>query len=69
MRVVVVGAENFSAMCTDDAVADAQAQSGTFSGLLGGEEGIEDALRIGYASAVVGEGDFDEIILAWVDFD
>ena len=49
-------------MRADDAVADAESQAGTFAGLFGGEEGIEDAFGIGDAGAVVHEGDFDVIL-------
>ena len=60
MASFVVGAKDFAAVGADDAVTDAEAEAGSFGGLLGGEEGVEDALGIGDAGAVVGDGDFDE---------
>ena len=56
----VVPAENLAAVSPHDAVADAQAQSGAFSGLLGCEEGIENALGLGDTGSVVDERHFDE---------
>ena len=51
-------------MGADDAVANAQPQTGTLGGLLGGEKRIEDPLGVGDTCAVVGKGDFDEITFA-----
>src|ERR1700674_1237835 len=48
-------------MLLDDAVADAQTEAGSLSHLLGGEEGIENAVRMGDAVAIVAERDFHGI--------
>src|SRR6266852_7927317 len=48
-------------MLLDDAVADAQTKAGSFSDLLGGEKGIENAVRMGDAVAIVAERDFQSI--------
>src|ERR1700720_818947 len=48
-------------MFLDDAVADAQTEAGSLSHLLGGEEGIENAVGMGDAVAIVAERDFHGI--------
>src|SRR6195256_591758 len=57
---VVVG-ENLAGMLLDDAVANAQTEAGSLSHLLGGEEGIENAVGMGDAVAIVAERDFHGI--------
>ena len=47
-------------MLFHDSVTDAQSQAGPFSYLLGGEEWIEDTVRMGDTGAVVTEEDFNE---------
>ncbi len=49
-------------MRANDAVTDAEAEAGAFGGLFGGVKGIEDALGVGNAGAVVGDGDFDVLV-------
>ena len=39
-------------------------EAGAFADFLGGEEGIEDAVGVGDAVAVVAERDFDETVAA-----
>src|SRR6202011_3158639 len=48
-------------MFLDDAVADAQTEAGSLADLLGGEEGIENAVGMGDAVAIVAERDFHGI--------
>src|SRR5882757_1758857 len=48
-------------MGAHDAVANAQAESSAFAGLLGGVKRIEDALRIGDPGAVIRNGHFNGI--------
>ncbi len=51
-------------MGADNPIADAEAKARAFAGLLGGEEGIEDAFRVGYAGAVINKGHFDVVFRA-----
>ena len=57
VRIVVT--EDFSAVLLHDAVANTQAKAGSLSDILGGEEGIEDAIRLSDTGAIVAEGDLD----------
>jgi hypothetical protein len=59
--VGIVVAKNFACMLLHNAVADAEAEAGSLADLLGGEEGIEDAIGMGNAVSVVGERNFDGI--------
>jgi hypothetical protein len=61
VSVGIVVAENLSTVLLHDAIADAKTKSGSLADFLGGEEGIEDAVGLGDALAVVAEGDFDSI--------
>ena len=51
-------------MFLDDAITDAQAEAGAFADFFGGEEGIEDAVGVGDAVAVIAERDFHETVAA-----
>src|SRR5579863_5819803 len=51
----IVMAKDLSSMFTNNAIADAQAQTGAFSYFLGGEEWIEDTVREGDPMPVVAE--------------
>src|SRR4029077_18139483 len=53
-------AKNFSPVLVHDPIADAQAQTGPFSHLLGGKERIEDALGVRDAVALVAKRDLDK---------
>src|SRR5438309_2015486 len=57
VRVVVAG--DFAVVFADYAVADAQAETGTFADFLGREERIEDAVRGRNAWPVVAQGDLN----------
>ncbi len=57
----VVVAKNFAAMFADDAIADAQAQTGALADFFGGKEWIEDALGECDAVAVVAKHYFHEV--------
>ncbi len=59
LPVGIVVAENFSPMLLHNAVADAEAEAGSLANLFGGEEGIEDAIGMGDAVAIVAKRDFD----------
>src|ERR1700758_2178703 len=48
-------------MFLHDAVADAEAETGSLPDFLGGEEGVEDFVGVDDAVAVVDEGNFDGI--------
>ena len=61
----VVVAENLAAVLVHNAVADAEAQTGSLADLFGGEEGIENAIGMGDAVTVVAERNFDELPLWW----
>ena len=58
LPVGIVVAENLAAVLLHDAVADAEAEAGSLADLLGGEEGIENAVGMGDAVAVVAERNF-----------
>ena len=58
--VQVVVTHNFAAMFTDDAIANAQAQTCTLANVFGGKERIEDAFGIGDADAVIAKRNLDE---------
>ncbi len=57
---------DLAAMVAEDAVADAQTESGAFADVAGGEEGIEDAREVGRIDAVtrVGDEHFNRVRLA-----
>jgi len=65
LPVGVVVTENFSAMLLDDAVANAQAQASALANLFGGEEGIEDAIRVRNSRTVITERNFDAVPRTW----
>src|SRR5580765_3649328 len=48
-------------MGAHDAVANAQAEPGTLTSLLGGVKGIEDAFRVGDTGSIVRNGNFNGI--------
>src|SRR6202040_1832578 len=54
----IVPAQNLAAVRAHDTVANAQAQSSAFAGLLGSVKGIEDVLRIRDARAVIADRHF-----------
>src|SRR5271170_7347879 len=62
--VLVVPAQNFPAVCANDAITNAQSQPSSFAGLFCGEERIEDSIGLANAGAIVDERDFDGIVLA-----
>ena len=57
LAIGVVVAENLASMLLHDAVADAQAEAGSLADLFGSEEGIENAIGMRNALAVVAERD------------
>src|ERR1700682_1611171 len=59
-RVKVVVTHNLSAMFTDDAIANTQAQTGTLADVLGGEERIKNTFGIDYAHTVIAKRNLDE---------
>jgi hypothetical protein len=70
LPVDVVVAENLASVLLHNAIADAEAKAGSLADLFGGEEGIENAIGVGNAVAVVAEGNFDGIAgLGGHDFD
>ncbi len=70
LAIGVVVAENLASMLLHDAVADAQAEAGSLADLFGSEEGIENAVGMRNALAVVAERNFDGIPrLGGHDFD
>src|SRR6185312_1818918 len=58
----VVGGD-FSAMLLDDSIRNAQPQTGSFARIFGGEEWIENSVRIWEAGAVVAEADSHAIFM------
>ena len=60
----VVVAGNLAPMLFDDAVTDAEAESGTLSNFLGGKERVEYLVRMSDALAIIRECDFHEIFPA-----
>ena len=61
LPVGIVVAENFSPMLLHDAIADAEAEAGSLANLFGGEEGIEDAIGMRDAVAIIAERNFDGV--------
>ena len=61
LSVGIVVAENFSPVLLHDAVADTEAEAGSLANLFGSEEGIEDAIRMRDAVAIVAERNFDGV--------
>src|SRR5437867_1217021 len=60
--VTVVVTEDFASMFLHDAIADAQAEAGSFTDLFCREERIEDAIRVRDSVTVVAEGNFDGVV-------
>ncbi len=65
LAIGVVVAENLASVLLHDAVADAEAEAGSLADLLGGEEGIENAIGMGDAVAVIAERNFDGVAGPW----
>src|SRR6266853_3674441 len=61
-RVQVVVTHNLSAMFTDDAIADTQAQTSTLADVLGGKERIKNTFGIDDAHTVVAKRNLDESV-------
>src|ERR1035438_7909848 len=68
--IKIVVTNNFAPVFADDAIADAQSQSGSLANVFGREKGIEDAVGVGDAGTVIAERDFDVAAAARAhDFD
>ena len=58
-RVVVT--ENLASVLLQNAITNAEAETGTFSDLFRGEEGVENLVGMGDSAAVVAERNFDRV--------
>src|SRR5713101_2553796 len=61
-RVKVVVTHNLSAMFTDDAIANTQAQTSTLADVLGGKERIKNTFGIDDAHTVIAKRNLDESV-------
>ncbi len=57
----VVVTKNLAPMLLQNAVANAEAEAGAFADLFGGEERVENLIRMGDSVAVVAERNFDRV--------